>query len=287
MRAEAYAKVNLDLRLRSRDATGLHPLRSLTQSIDWQDTIAIEAAEDDAFEVEGPDEIRERSTNLAWRAVQAVVSAVGAVQPFAVRLEKRIPVAAGLGGGSADAAASLVLAARLLGATDVVRDALAPDLGADVPFCLAGGSAWVTDHGEQVESLPSFDDFAISVVVPPFPLSTAAVYRRWDDLGGPSGVGVAGRDLPVSLRDHDPLGNDLTAAAVDLEPALGDWMADARSAWGHPALMSGSGPAIFGFFADRSEAAEAAAAIGGARAVRGCRPIAVGWRMEAGGTLPV
>ena len=286
MRAEAFAKVNLDLRVRARDATGLHPVRSLMQSIDWHDTIAIEAAEDDVFEVDGPDEIRERSTNLAWRALQAVVSAVGAARPFAVHLEKRIPVAAGLGGGSADAAASLVLATRLLGASDEVRDALAPDLGADVPFCLAGGTAWVTDHGEQVESLPSFDDFAIAVVVPPFPLCTAAVYRRWDDLGGPSRAGVAGRDLPMSLRDQAPLGNDLTAAAIDLEPALGDWMADAASAWGQPALMSGSGPAIFGFFADKSAAAEAAAAIGGARSVRGCRPITVGWRLEAGGTLP-
>jgi len=284
MPAEAFAKVNLSLRVRPADATGRHPLRSLAQSVDWADRLALAAAEEDAFTVAGlqapPDE-----SNLAWRAVEAVRGVAARPAPVSLSLHKSIPMAAGLGGGSADAAAALALAADRFGIADRVRDSLAPGLGADVPFCLVGGTAWVEGYGERIESLPALEGFWLAVAVPPFEVSTAAAYRRWDDLGGPQDAGVAGRDLPPELRPHEPLANDLWPAARSLVPELGDWAADLRRRWGRAVLLTGSGPGLFAFFPTASEAGEAAAAAGQTRGARACRPVPQGWQVPSG-TLP-
>ncbi len=283
----ARAKVNLSLQVRARDAAGMHPLRSFVQSVDWSDEVGLADAEEDGITVDGDPEVPADEENLAWRAVEAVRGAAATAAPVALSLVKRIPAAAGLGGGSADAAAALVLAARRFGLGDERRDALAPGLGADVPFCLRGGTAWMEGHGEVLTPVPTAADYSLAVVVPPFRLATGAVYRRWDELGGPGGPGISGRALPASLRELAPLVNDLYPAAVDLEPDLGDWAADLARRWGVPAAMSGSGPALFGFFATPDEADEAARiAAAGAGAARGCVPVAAGWLDAPAGTLP-
>jgi len=282
--AEALAKVNLSLRVMPRDPSGLHPLRSLMQSIEWADLLALREADDDALVVRGLP-VPEDETNLAWRALEAVRTAARRSAPAGLDLDKRIPVSAGLGGGSADAAAVLGLAAARYGLPESERNILAPGLGADVPFCLVGGTCLVEGHGERVTPLPPLDGFVLAVVVPPFAVPTVAAFRRWDDLGGPEGTPIAVRDLPTPLREGPPPANDLLAAAVSLVPELGDWLSELRRAWGQAALMSGSGPALFGFFASESEAAEAAGVIPGARAARACRPVPQGWRIPSG-TLP-
>jgi 4-diphosphocytidyl-2-C-methyl-D-erythritol kinase len=282
--AEAFAKVNLSLRVRARDRSGLHPLRSLAQSIDWADRLALEEADDDAFTVRGLTVPADES-NLAWRALEAARTASSRPAPAALFLDKDIPVAAGLGGGSADAAAVLVLAATRYRLPAGERDALAPGLGADVPFCLLGGTALVEGYGERLTPLPPLAGFVLAVVVPPFEVPTTAAYQRWDELGGPEGPAVAGRDLPIELRDFGPLVNDLVPAALSLAPDLGDWMADLRRRWGAAVLMAGSGSALFGFFPTEAEAAEAVAAAPGTRASRACRPAPQGWRVPSG-TLP-
>lgn len=273
MRARAFAKVNLSLEVRAPDRSGYHPLRSLVRSVDWSDELDVVLADDDAFTVDGP--VPADETNLAWRAIEAVRSAAGTRRPLRAHLSKDVPHAAGLGGGSADAAAALELASRLLG-FDGDLALLGRDLGADVPFCLLGGAAWMEGHGEILSPAPASDDFAIAIVVPPFELPTAHVYRRWDELDGPRGPSVGGRELPLSLRDLGPIRNDLTPAAVSVCPDLGDWIADVARAWGQPALMSGSGSAIFGLFPTLDEAIEASLAIAGTRASRGCLPVSGG-----------
>jgi 4-diphosphocytidyl-2-C-methyl-D-erythritol kinase len=225
MEAEAFAKVNLSLRLRARDASGYHPLRSLVQSVDWADRLTLEGAESDSFVVTGLPAPADEA-NLAWRALEAVRAAAPRRAAVALALEKRIPISAGLGGGSADAAATLALAAGRFGLSAAERAALAPGLGADVPFCLAGGTAWMEGHGERVTSLPPPAGFWLAVVVPPFEISTGAAYALWDALEGPEGPAVEGRDLPPQLRPYEPLGNDLVPAARSLAPGLGDWAAD-------------------------------------------------------------
>ena len=282
MPAEAMAKVNLSLRVRARDASGLHPVFSIAQSIDWCDSLALEGSDDDSLVVTGL-AVPEDESNLAWRALEAVRALAGSRSPVALTLAKRIPVAAGLGGGSADAAAALVLAGIRYRVERTSLEALAPSLGSDVPFCLAGGTARIEGYGQEITPLPFVGGYALAVVVPPFEMATAVVYRRWDEIGCPDGDLVEARSLPPALRYLD-LANDLTRAAVAVEGDLGDWMADLRRSWGRPVLMSGSGPSLFGFFGDAEEAAQAAV-VAGARAGRACVPGPQGWSVPSG-TLP-
>ena len=276
MRGRAFAKVNLGLRVMPPRADGLHPIVSLAQSIGWSDGMSLERGEQDGFTLEGPGPDAEE--NLAWRAVAALRAGEG--PPLQLHLVKEVPVAAGLGGGSADAALALALAVGVLGLEPEDAVEAAPALGADVPFCLAGGTAWMEGIGDRITPVRLASDYWLGVVVPPFELSTAAVYDRWDAMGGPAGDDVGGRDLPVSLRDLGPLRNDLVPPALDLAPDLGDWRSDLAGVWDRPILMSGSGPSLFGFFPTESEAADAVSQVEGVRAARACAPAAAGWEIE-------
>jgi 4-diphosphocytidyl-2-C-methyl-D-erythritol kinase len=284
MRAQAFAKLNLALAVGRRDESGYHPLRSLMQSIDWADELEIEPADEDAFTASGP--VPADHSNLAWQAVAAIRTAVGSTVPIALRLAKEIPAAAGLGGGSADAAAALGLMGRHLGVDPVVLAELAPQLGSDVPFCLTGGLALVAGRGEVVTPMAEdIGGFAFGIVVPPFELSTAAVYAMWDALGEPVGPSVDGPDVPPSLRSMGPFRNDLYAAAVELAPGLEEWRQEIAQFWGRPVMLSGSGPALFSYFVDVDEAESAVRTVPtGARAARAIRPTLWGWR-EVDGTL--
>ncbi|NIS31348.1 MAG: 4-(cytidine 5'-diphospho)-2-C-methyl-D-erythritol kinase, partial [Actinobacteria bacterium] len=117
--------------------------------------------------------------NLAWRAASRAMAELGC-GPVGVTLDKEIAVAAGLGGGSADAAAALAAMACGAGAEIAAVASLAPGLGSDVPFCLVGGAADVSGAGEIVEPVAVVDDFSLALVVPPIEVATAAVYAAWD-----------------------------------------------------------------------------------------------------------
>ncbi len=278
MIVSGFAKLNLSLRVQARDASGYHPVRSLVQSIGWADRIGVETAESDDFRIAG--DLPAEEDNLAWRAVNAVRTAMAVRRPLDVHLEKQIAVAAGLAGGSADAAAALVAATGVLGGPAELPGILAPTLGADVPFCLVGGTAWMEGRGEVVTAVPLRPDYALAVAVPPFELATAAVYRRWDEMDEPHGAAVMGRDLPPSLREFEELGNDLLPAARSMRPELGDWIEDLEQRWERRVLLTGSGPGCFGFFRDEDEAAEAVRAAVGARAVWSGMPSGVGVRVD-------
>ncbi|MCU1381148.1 MAG: ispE, partial [Acidimicrobiales bacterium] len=153
--------------------------------------------------------------NLVIRALEAVG------RTAIVTLRKRIPAGGGLGGGSADAAAVL----RWAGVDDV---ALAASLGADVPFCLRGGRARVTGIGDVLEPLPHLDR-TFTLLTPPFGVSTPAVYRAWDDLGGPTADGP----------------NDLEPAALVVEPRLAEWRDRLGQATGITPVLAGSGSTWF------------------------------------------
>ena len=280
--AEACAKVNLGLVVSSLGSDGFHPLISLAQSISWSDALTLARSEDDAFHTEG---MKGSDDNLAWRALQAVRSEAGSRRPVAMGLDKRIAVAAGLGGGSADAAAALGLAARLYGLAADRLPALGLELGADIPFCLMGGLAVLEGRGERVTQQPMVGGYALGIVVPGFELSTPDVYRQWDRLGEPAGAALPQSALPPGLREFDPLRNDLQPAAEALAPELADWRSELARRWGRPVAMSGSGPALFGFFLDEDEARDAIAdRPAGARAVQAAVPVSQGWR-EVPGTL--
>jgi 4-diphosphocytidyl-2-C-methyl-D-erythritol kinase len=235
----------------------MHPLRSLVQSIDRCDRLVAELSDEDSLEV-GDARLSTGRDNLIWRAVDALRRETNDRRPLFFALTKEIPIAAGLAGGSADAAAALQAASLLLGVPMDLTRAVADRVGADVPFCLQGGLAWMEGYGERLTSLGrGSTDFALAVAVPPFRLATAAVYRRWDDMGGPQGRPVDPRHVPPHLREFAPFANDLHPAAVDLRPELGDWASDLEGRWNRPVMLSGSGPSLFAYFRDREEAAEA------------------------------
>jgi 4-diphosphocytidyl-2-C-methyl-D-erythritol kinase len=276
----AFAKANLGLRVGAVGPDGYHRLWGIFQSIDLSDRLTLATAAEDSITTVRGGEVPDGWDNLAWRAVAAVRRHAGATRHLAVTLDKHIPVAAGLGGGSADAAAALAAAGRLLGVDRDTLAFLAPQLGSDVPFCLTGGTARVSGRGEIVAPLDELSGFALAVVVPPVELSTAAVFRRWDELDGPAGHELSGRDLPPSLRFEAPLRNDLYPAATSLAPVIDDWRATLAASWGRPVVMSGSGPSLYGFFVDPDEAAGALNDLPpGARAAAACDLAPAGWRI--------
>ncbi len=212
MHQRALAKLTLSLRVVGVRADGMHLLDAEMVTLDFADVLTF--AEGDGLDVVGGDAPPD-ATNTVRRALVAVGRSAH------VRLEKHIPAGAGLGGGSADAAAVL----RWAECDDV---AVAASIGADVPFCVAGGRARVTGIGEIVEPLP-FEDRTFTLLTPPMAVSTAEVYRRWDDLGGPAG-------------DN---GNDLEPAALVVAPNLVRWRDELGEATGLTPRLAGSGSTWF------------------------------------------
>ena len=279
MRIKAPAKVNLSLRVRAPDETGYHPLLSLVQAIEPMDVLDIDLADEDDLDIKGI-RLPVDDDNLIWKAVRAAIPARS--RGLAVLLDKQIPTAAGLGGGSSDASAALLAVEVLFGVE--YSAAIAAGIGADVPFFRAGGLARMEGYGEILTKLEKADGYSLALVVPPFDLATPRVYDEWDSLDQPTGLAVEGTDLPPSLRSHGPLINDLYPAAISIQPALDDWRAELSLRWNRPVLMSGSGPSLFAFFASSDEAEEAIDIIPtGARFARAVAPVWHGTRVAADG----
>ena len=211
----AFAKLTLSLRVTGVRADGYHLLDSEMVTISLADELEFSAG--DGLEVlgEAPAGLPLDGTNLIARALAAVGRRAH------VRLTKHIPLGGGLGGGSADAAAVL----RWAGVTDL---AVAASLGSDVPFCLVGGRARVGGSGEAVAPLP-FEARSFTFLTPPLAVSTVAVYRAWDDLGGPTGEGS----------------NDLEPAALAVEPRLAHWRDELGERTGQVPRLAGSGATWF------------------------------------------
>lgn len=265
---EAPAKLNLALHVHP-PVDGMHPLESIVQTIDWVDRLEVEEAEEWSFTVSGSD--LDPEDNLVVRALRRAGLARGRVD-----LVKEIPIEAGLGGGSSDAAAALLSAVDLGFLSSAEVPVLAAELGSDVPLFLEGGTQRLTGTGGGLQRLPAIEGVFVAVVVPGFGLSTADVYGRWDEMEGPIGETVPDGRLPPSLRDGMPVRNDLLPAAISVEPRLGDFMADVRSMWDAPVLLTGSGSACFGFFSTLDEAIDAAGAVPATRAARGAAMRATG-----------
>jgi 4-diphosphocytidyl-2-C-methyl-D-erythritol kinase len=267
LRELAYAKLNLVLHVGRPREDGMHPICSLMASIELADELIARPRESGSDSVICPDV---PGHNLAARALAEFRSrAGGELPPLELTIDKRIPVAAGLGGGSADAAAALRLANELAGgpltAQELLR--LAADLGSDVPSQLDPRHALVQGVGEQVEpvALPPLT----AVLVPDAEgLSTATVYAELDRIGGARhkldpeplrGLAAApAAELAAGLE------NDLQAAALSLRPELAATLERLRSEGALGTAVSGSGPTWFGLFDDPAAADSAAASIRGA-----------------------
>jgi 4-diphosphocytidyl-2-C-methyl-D-erythritol kinase len=211
----AHAKLTVSLRIIGVRDDGYHLIDAEMVSLDLADRLTF--AEGDGLVLEGPAAtgLVADDQNLVRRALRAVG------RQAHVQVDKQVPAGGGLGGGSSDAAAVL----RWAGCDDLE---LAASLGADVPFCVHGGRARVTGIGEHLEPLP-FEERSYTLVLPPFGCSTVAVYRAWDQLGGPVG-------------QH---GNDLEPAALHVEPRLAEWRDRLGEDTGAQPRLAGSGSTWF------------------------------------------
>jgi 4-diphosphocytidyl-2-C-methyl-D-erythritol kinase len=239
-----------------RRADGFHLLDTLAAFTDLADAVEAAPASDLSLEIVGPgaaaldgDNV---SDNLVLKAARLLAGRAGVAPRAALRLTKRIPVAAGLGGGSADAAATLralVDLWRIAMPEEELFD-LAASLGADVPMCLAGQPVVATGIGERLAPASRLPDCAILLVNPRVALPTPAVFRaRSGDFSASLPVGSGWPDLAAFAADLARRGNDLTAAAISLQPVVADVLDHLQRSEGvaHVA-MSGSGATCFGLY---------------------------------------
>jgi 4-diphosphocytidyl-2-C-methyl-D-erythritol kinase len=261
LRALAPGKVNLCLFVGAPREDGLHPLASVVQSLTLADELTLTPADGAADEVvcpgvEGP--------NLAARALAGFREATGwDAGPQRLEIVKRVPVAGGMGGGSGDAAAALRLAAAAAGVDDdALLHELAVGLGADVPAQLRPGRALMLGAGERVVRLADPEPFGLAIVPLEAALSTPAVYRDFDagsPARGAEELSALADELTSGALGDGRIVNDLQDAARRLCPAIDPALAAVRATGARHALVSGSGPTVFGIYDDRA-GAEAAVA---------------------------
>jgi len=260
MQLHAPAKLNLCLYLGPRRDDGLHELCSLFEPLTLADPIEVSESERDEVICPGID-----GDNLATRALAALREHGWEHPPLRIEIEKRIPVAAGLGGGSADAAAVLRLAAGEVADLEEI----AAGLGADVPSQLIPSLALVQGAGETIERLPDPATHTVVLLPDGGGLGTAAVFTEADRLGLGRGAGELD-ELAERLRAKagagssplsypDLLVNDLEPAARSLRPRIGEALDALRAAGAAKALLTGSGPTAFGLFESLADARAAAA----------------------------
>jgi 4-diphosphocytidyl-2-C-methyl-D-erythritol kinase len=264
IRVDAPAKLNLYLHVVGRRADGYHLIDSLAVFAALRDTLTATAADDLTLDVDGPfaAALGGEADNLVLRAARALAEAHGTTARARLSLTKRIPVAAGLGGGSADAAATLQALSRLW------KVAIPPDLGvrlgADVPICFAGQPSQMAGIGDRLTPAPALPAASLLLVNPGIAMPTRDVFaKRQGPFSAAAPLAAAPHDaieLAQSLRSRR---NDLTDAAMAIAPVIGDVIAAIEATQGCLlARMSGSGATVFGLYAGDAEAERAARAIG-------------------------
>jgi 4-diphosphocytidyl-2-C-methyl-D-erythritol kinase len=263
VRVRAYAKVNLDLRVLGARADGYHELRTVFQSIALHDTLLCTARPGEFAVKCRTAAVPLDRTNLVWRAAEGLWTAMGRPgepRDVVVWIRKQIPMQAGLGGGSANAAATLLALARLWGGVPIptLRD-VAAGIGADVPYFLSGGTALGLGRGEEIYPLVDLPTHWVVVVQPPYGVSTAEAYSWYDE---DRAAGLREPREPQTLPVPWPtraaqMINDLEPPVVRRHPEIGTLKSLLREAGAVAAAMSGSGSAVFGLFRTQAAAGRA------------------------------
>lgn len=255
----AKAKINLTLDILGKRDDGYHEVEMIMQAIDLADIVTLEDAEDIIVETDLA-ELADDRTNLAYRAAELLRDTYGKGRGAHIRIEKKIPLAAGLAGGSSDAAAVLLGLNELWGldrTTDELT-ALGARLGSDVPFCMIGGTMLATGRGEILAKVPSLGAYPLVLVKPPLGVSTAAAY------GGYRAENVAVHPTAERMtqalasgditRIYEAMGNVLETVTIPLRPEIDEIKRALIEAGADKAMMSGSGPTVFAFVKTTEEA---------------------------------
>jgi len=261
---EAPAKINLYLEVGPPRPDGYHPVRTVLQAVEICDLLEIEVTEGgEGIQLAVEGDAPAGDDNLCHRAAAVFLAATGMRMGVKMKLSKRIPQAAGLGGGSSDAAAVLrilnFIAGEALNREELLRTAAS--LGMDVPFFLVGGTALGQGKGERITPLPQAPPLPVLLVNPGAALSTAEVYRRFDLSGGDDPAAQGPGSLIAALPAGDArtvatlLHNSLQRAACELMPEVGNLLEEAAGIGATGALVSGSGPTVFVLAASDEEAA--------------------------------
>jgi len=270
----APAKINLTLHVLGRRADGYHELDSLVVFASLHDLLRVEAADGLSLKIAGPTAAAlaavPAADNLVLRAARALAASAGIAAPAAaLALDKHLPVAGGIGGGSADAAAALLALVRLwrLELTDAALARIALSLGADVPVCLASRPMTMTGIGERLAAAPALPPLGILLVNPRVALSTAQVFAALNGrFGAPPPARYAANDAASLFAALQAGRNDLEAPARRIAPIIGEVLVGLSSLPGaRLARMSGSGATCFALFDDEAGAIAAERALGAAR----------------------
>ncbi len=247
------AKINLFLKIIGKRPDGYHDIYSLVQTVDLYDTLTISEIDRGTELIGATAVVPLDSSNIIWKAAELLRRQTGFTQGIQVNLTKRIPVGAGLGGGSSDAAATLKGVNRLLdlNLSRQQLQQLGATLGSDVPFFFSTGSAIITRRGEMVEEVKIASDYFVLLVVPDFAISTAEAYSKVKIALTNSSPKPTFKREKISaelLPLLDQIGNDFEGLVTDGHPAVFACMQILREADAHAVALSGSGSAFFGLF---------------------------------------
>lgn len=264
IRLKARAKVNIALDVVRRREDGYHDVRMIMQTIDLYDKLTISKTEETGIHIQTnlkylPTDQR----NLVYQIIEELLTLHKLPGGVEVDLYKMIPVAAGMAGGSTDAAAAIIGMNRLydLGMSKTAMKQFAKGFGADIPYCIDGGTVLAEGIGDVMTILPDFPDSYVVIAKPDFSVSTAFVYRnlklndetehpRVDDMI--TAIKAYRRDIIGAL-----MSNVLEDVTIEEYPVIGEIKKQMLDAGAYGALMSGSGPTVFGLFDDKHEAAKA------------------------------
>lgn len=275
MRIKTHAKLNLFLRVLGLRPDGYHEVETILHGIEMGDEIDVSLSDTGKVEIDMvlaesvSDLLPPSEQNTVWHAAQHLIDKGARNEGVAIRILKRIPIGAGLGGGSGNAAGVLV-ALNELWRTELNRDGLldvAGRVGSDVPYCISGGTALATARGESLTPLPSPETMWFVLGISHSPLLTRDVYAAWEPDREVDAVGSAEMTLALGGRDVGEVAsllyNDLERPAFALRPELADKKEALVGAGALGAAMSGSGPTLFGLAEGEEHAREVARRVGG------------------------
>ena len=269
MRIKARAKINWTLDILGQREDGYHLMDMLMQPVSLADTITLTPSSDLTLTTGGFPKLPANEHNLAYRAALALRKATGCTQGAAIHVEKRVPVGAGMGGGSADAAAVLAGLNQLwkTGLNQDELEQLGLSLGADVPFCLRGGLTRTTGIGEAMQPLPCSQLYDLVIIQPCRGLSTGAVFTAYHEMEGIPRPDTEQARLALESGNAAllaaSLGNVLQPVSQAMRPPIAQAIEQLKKQGAIAALMTGSGSAVFGVFTEEATARAVARALRG------------------------
>lgn len=260
----ASAKINIGLDVTGRRDDGYHLVRTIMQTIGLNDVVTVATSHEPGIVMTTNDEtLPVGEDNLCVKAAKLLMDEFHITEGVKIHLEKRIPVAAGLAGGSTDAAAVLTGVNHVF-QLDLTEEELlerAVNIGADVPYCLLGGTALAEGIGQELKRLPRMMDCFVLIAKPPIEVSTKYVYEHFDGLKNPTHPDIDAMVADIENRDLHSLashmGNILEGVTVEKYPVIDQIKREMMEHGAVVSMMSGSGPTVFGFFEDETLVQEA------------------------------